>query len=378
MWTQAKRGKLHPVIVLPQHVEPIPQEDADHADATDPDDYDGFSVLLGKGDPEKSESLNQYALLTHGSLALYEGRNPSEARVHSVHRNPFMWEQVADTRNEDGGVNTNKINLPGMMLTFWHRRIPLQELIPAVDVDIVELNREINIVLSVLMDELRMQGFSVPWMKLNNPSDPRSQVKHGSRFPIPLDITEDFGFANAAVDFAGQVGLLKDIIRMMALSRRMSANDFNPDGAPATSGFAKLVDSLPKLEARDERIRRLTRLEEQVAAPRLNAIGIELGKLDRSVLGWKMRARFADVEFPRTEDEQTKRLDREIKYNLTTAERELAAAEGISIEEAEERIEDNREKNSAGAPAEQPAQQPGSPFGETWTRASSRYSTARS
>ena len=67
------------------------------------------------------------------------------------------------------------------MLTFWHNRLSSDGVIARPDTSLVNANREINVVWSVLFDELRFQGSAVPVKKLSNPSDVKATQRHGVR-----------------------------------------------------------------------------------------------------------------------------------------------------------------------------------------------------
>jgi hypothetical protein len=113
------------------------------------------------------------------------------------------------------------------------------------------------------------------------------------------------------------------------------------DGTSPASGFAKLVDSLPKLDARQERIRRLAKFERE-NSERIKAIGILLGSLDASAAGMTMRSQFAEVEFPKSEQEKDAWTNREIEHGWSSEASLLAKRDGISSEEAQVRIDANR------------------------------------
>ena len=247
------------------------------------------------------------------------------------------------------------------MMTFWHRRVPLGELIVDTDPDIAYANQELNVAWSVLFDTMRFQGFATPVKKLNNPESPKARQRHGARFPVVIDINESFEYAVASVSYTEQVELLKTFSKTLAISKRMSPSDFSLDQQSAVSGFSKIVDSLPKLEARAERIRRLKYMEEQEAWPRNRAIMIRLGILDKASEQLSLRVKFADVDFPMSADEDIKRLDSDLKNNLTTRAKVLAERMGIGTEEAKKAVEENIEENKKDQPeiAPQPEQPSG-------------------
>jgi hypothetical protein len=343
LWFQAKRGKLRPNIVFPHTVCPKAPDSAAFADAADPDDYDAFVVELSHVGGEKT-----HAFLTAAEHIFFEGKSTQADRILSRHVNPFTSMQVRDEMDEDSGqiVTREPADLPLQMLTFWHARPPVNSLMPETDVSIVKANLELNIAFSTMFDTISFQTHAIPVMQLNNASSPRAKRRLGARFPMVLNTAETFNYVSAAPNYVQQVAVLKDFVRLIALSKRMSSNDFAIDGAAPSSGFSKLVDSLPKLEAREEHLRRLTHLETQVAAPRIAAILTELGSLDVDAKGLRMKVEFSDVEFPKTEDEKTKAMERKLKHGLASAAQILAKEAGISEDEAQARIDENMSKRA--------------------------------
>jgi hypothetical protein len=261
-------------------------------------------------------------------------------KVTGVYQNPFRWEQSVDV-----GTVTRTAVLPGRMVTFWHSRLPLGELLIESDPDIALANRELNIAWSVLFDTMRFQGYATPVKKVINPADPKAKQRHGARFPVVIDIAESFEYAVANVAYGEQVKLLETFAKTLAAAKRQSPNDFSMEQQAAMSGFAKVVDSMPKLEAREERLRRLSYMEQFEAYPRNRAILIQNGKLDATAMNYKLRVKFSDVSFPLSMDEETKKLESDIKYNLTTPAQVLAKRQGISEADAVEVIKKNAEEN---------------------------------
>jgi len=361
IWYQIKRGALRPVVQFPHNVYPVIPDSPAFTDAADPRDYAGFVVELFHGAESDEGQVRTFAFITAAQVVFYEGSPNQMERQLSSFANTLEWDQVIDEPviDADGDVtsfNTTEQRVGLQPLTFWHHSLPTGTLLPNTDTDIVHANLELNIAFSALFDTISYQGHATPVFGLNNPNSPKARRRLGVRFPQVLDVNETFNMVSAATSYSEQVQVLKDFVKLIAISKRMSANDFSLEGAPALSGFAKIVDSLPKLEARSENIKRLTYLEEEIAAPRLIATGIRLGFMSEAARSMRLRARFADVEFPKTEEEKTKELDRKLKHNLTSIAKEVARRDGISITDAEKVIEENREQNAA-APSNEPPEQ---------------------
>jgi DNA-binding Lrp family transcriptional regulator len=354
LWYQARRGALSPMITPANWIYPVASDDS-AADPTVPDDYMGFVVALASDLSDASSAkARSYAYLTPAETTYFEGRDAYDMRtILSSWPTPYVWPQVVDTPDARGSVQ----ELPLQMLTLWHMSEPVGRLFEASDPDIATFNREINVQLSVLLDTMRVQGWSTMAMNVMDPKSPPPMISWGSRFALALGPGESAGYTAAPNNYQGIIDALQSIVRMFSIAKRQSPNDFSLAGGSALSGFAKLVDSLPKLESRSERIRRLKRMEEQVAWPRIGAVLRYLGVLSSGTNKLHMRVRFADVEFPDTADEQARKQEHQIKHGLTSAAKILAQRDGVSLEEAEQIVADNLAKQPKQEPAQQPPQQ---------------------
>lgn len=365
IWYQVKRGQLRPAIQLPHNIYPVVPETPAFVDAADPDDYDGFVVEIFPGAETRSGGERTFAFITNAQVHFYTGTPEVVDEYMSGFDNPLTWPQKVDDPTFDAegnvtGFETKEVQDAGLNpLTFWHHSKPFGTLLPNTDTDLVHANVEINVAISSLFDTIAYQGHATPVYNLSNPTSPKARRRVGVRFPQVLDINEAFNMVSAATSYSEQVAVLEYFVRLLAIAKRMSPNDFSVEGTAAISGFAKVVDSLPKLEARGENIQRLTSLETRVAAPRLIAIGIREGYLTEAARKMTYRVEFADVEFPTTEDEKTKKIDRLLKHNMTSVAKELARKHGTTVEEAIEMIKENREQNGgASQPDGQEQRQP--------------------
>ena len=370
-WYQAKRGQLKPRIVLPQRIHPVLPEDSRFADPADQEDYLGYVVdLINDADDTGSSKPKQFAMLTRSEHMYFEGRGWSEflGRMER-HKNPFTWPQAPDS--DDGKSQPD--DLPLQMLTIWHRSMPCDELVIDTDADIVYLNRELNIQWSVLLHTVRIQGHAQMVMNLTDPDSPPARVAYGPMFALPLGPGESAGYVSATTNYSEMVEVLKAVTKMMAISKRMSPNDFAFDGPGPQSGFAKLVESLPKIEAREDRIARLTRMEEQIAWPRIGAVMRYLGKLP-SAEKFSMKVEFSKIEFPRSVQERTQEEEHDFKHGLSEPAEILAQRKGITVDEAREIVGERKAAQAEQQAQNMPAQQAplGSLFGDLARRKSSK------
>lgn len=343
LWPQVKDKKLRLVPTLPHYIYPVapaPGEQIAQFNGADPDDYAGFVV----------ETEYERDDVTRADGCLYTYLDKTQGVVYQGGGSPDEVHEVVAKFSHGLSVNP---------LTFWHTALPINELLPHSDATIARANREINVAWSVLMDTLRMQGFATPVKKVTNPRDPQARQLHGSRFPVILDITEDFSYAAAAAPFSDAVKVLQEFLAQLALSYRENPEDFSSQGAQAISGFAKAVSSLPKIQARQERARRAQAVEQQQLGPRVVPLLVSLGQLDAVATGMRWRVKYQDIEYPMTPQETQQRLDVDIKYGLTTPAQELAQRKHISLEEADAQVKANLESTKEMRQSLQPKPPPG-------------------
>lgn len=354
IWYQGKRGAVRPVVVMPHNIRPIVPDSPAFADAADPEDYAGHVIEVFH-QAEADTQKRTFAMVTAAQVVYYEGSESGADTILSKHKNPVTWPQVVDMPDATDPELLRPVTreAPLSPITFWHSTLAKSTLLPDTDCGIAQFNLDINIALSSLMDTLSWQGHAVPVLNVMNPSSPKAKQRYGARFPMTLNVGEAFGMVSAATSYTEQVEVLKYLVQLAAIARRMSPNDFATDGTSPASGFAKLIDSLPKIEAREERIRPLRYYSEEVAAPRITAIGVYTGQLDDTARKMRMRVKFPEVQFPLSEDEKTKKLERGIKYHLTSIIKEIAKAEGVTEDEAREIYEKNKADNEGLGQQEQ-------------------------
>jgi hypothetical protein len=323
VWFQMHRDELRPVVTLPHHVYPVAPsvEQAAEMAVNDPKDYAGF-VIETVYDREVYTSAQgaMYVYVTADKTVAYTGSGPNDPEKilvehpHKFGRNP---------------------------LTFWHMAYPVNELLCSGDALIARANREINVAWSMLFDLLKMQGFAVPVKKVTNKNEPGARQAHGSRFPVVLNLEEEFKYETADAPYEKIVSVLREYAKLLAICVRENPETFSADGAVAVSGFSKLVSSLPKIEARQERARRAKAVEEQQAGPLLIRGLIMSGKLPAEAENLELDVSYQDIEFPRTPDEVEKDLETKFHYGLSTPVKELAQRRHIAIDAARSEVEAN-------------------------------------
>ena len=341
VWPQLHRGKLRLVMAYPHLVYPVAPavEDAVEFDPADPDDYLGFVVetQFDKEDVSSAQG-SAYTYLTPGQSVTYQGDGPEKmTKIIEQSPVPFVWEH----RDENG----NDVDSPGRMLTFWHKSLSADELLEYADCEIARANRELNVLWSILFDTVRFQSYATPVKKVINKNDPGARQVHGARFPVTLQLEEEFKYESAGSPYADTVKVLDHYAKLIAAAKRQNPEEWNVDGSgsgkSAASGFSKLVSSLPKIEARQERAKRCAYLEEHELAPRIVAIGIATGDLDAVAAKMQMRVDYPDIEIQRTSQERQIDYTVDLALGLTTPAKIMSDEDGIDIEEAEAAIEAN-------------------------------------
>jgi hypothetical protein len=264
--------------------------------------------------------------------------------------NPFSWPQILDTPDQRG---TKPIELPLQMMTILSGKKPIGKLMSNQDADLANLNREINVQLSVLMDTMRVQGWSSMILETLNPNSAPAIRSYGSRHAIQMQVGETAQYINANNPYAQLVDVLQKVVALAAIAHRQSPNDFSMTGPNIASGFAKLIDSLPKIEARQEHVMMLQRAESNLLWPRMCSIMTYLGKLSPAAKGMKLVTRFADIKYPLSQQEQTAKDQFDLDKSLTTPAQLLADRNGISVEDAQKKIDENKAQKEP-----EPSQQP--------------------
>lgn len=354
-WFQARAGKLRLVSYGPQKVTPIKPDETTWFDPGSQDDYQAFATELAEvGD--KKDDLGTFAYVERAQTVFYQGQSRDKPGALDAHPNPFAWPQTVDT--DDGRGATAE--LPLQMLTAWHDRLPERQILADVDVPIVDLNRELNIQWSLLLDTIGHQGWTQMAAQVTDPSNPPSVVQVGPRNVIVLGPGETLQAIDSATNYTGLVEVLTAFVQVLAQSKNLSPNDFALTGATApASGFAKLIDALPKVQSRQRLGERFARQEATIAWPRIAVIGRHLGAFTQSIeqlSRLRMRVNFADLDIPRSVDEQSKQHEFDLKHGLTTPAKLLAEREGITVDEAQQQIDENRAAGGAAEPPTGPTQ----------------------
>jgi hypothetical protein len=336
LWFQPRRGRLKTKIALPQDIYPVAPEDRDFFDASDQADYEAFVVETARQDDSGSAQKRKFAYTAPAGTVFYRATEPfGVAEGFTEHDNPIAWPQVIDTDDGRGRAKT----LPLQMLGLWHLARPSDELIIDTDVPVVDANRELNLQLSVILDTIAHQGWAIPVYHALNPDTAPATMSAGPRFGLTVGVEETLEMLTSAVSYTDILGALESFVKLVAIFESMSPNDFALTGVLPQSGFAKLIDNLPKIEKRQRAAERMARIEADIAWPRIAASGYHIGALDgtlEQLAQHKLVTSFEDIQFPESPSERIQRQSHEIEHGITSAARILAKRDGISLEEAQE------------------------------------------
>lgn len=361
VWVQGRVGVVQPQPFLPCYVHPRIGEG--FINKADPEAYAAYEVEISGWDSEDltRASRKTFASVSADEVRYYIGTEPGlKDEVLETTPNPFEW--MRRVPRDDIGVLADVRLAKGNMMTIMRSEIDPDSLLPDTDALVHEVNREINLQLSLIFDTMATQSYAVPVFGVADPYNWRSKLAWGSRNPVKLHAGETADMLQAAVTYGEQMTFFRDLIRLLAVMERMSPNDFSTDGVAPASGFAKLVDSLPKLEQRDEIITRQVHYEEQELGPRVVAAQVYMDNLPSEALHLQWRVSFSELGFPKSEDERAKRIETDVKHNLSTPAEVLSREKGIDRDRADEQIEENRAVNkSASTSVQVPGQPQGGP-----------------
>jgi hypothetical protein len=351
LWLQAKRGQLVGQVVLPNKIYPVYPLVLFGCDKADQDDYFGFVVELTNEFDKNGQK--QFVFLGARQHAYFTASVWSEPHDIKWFDNAIEWPQTIDTVDQRGEIKV----LPGQLMVIWRSVLSTDNVLSCGDASLAEINLGLNVQFSILLDTLRKTGWKQLALKLLNPTNPPSQIQMGTGFAIPLGPDEDITSIDLGTNFVGITDTLKTFVKIVAVMHRQSPNDFSVEGQAAISGFAKMIDSIPKLEAREERAKRFKALEEVYAWPRIGAILEYLGKL-QNASALRMRVEFSSIEFPLSAQERVQLEEHDLKNNLISPVELIMKKQGLTKEEAENKIEENKEKDQRQQQQDQEDQQP--------------------
>ena len=338
VWDQWAHDTLRAELFAPYEIAAI----KDGRLASDQRDYGAFSFDLGECDDG-----HEYALNEKGEVTFYKGGSAeSPTEVTDVEQHEYK-----DAKGE-----------PLNMASIWSHRAPVDSLAPRAPSGVVHANHEINVALSLIIDIMRWQGYGQVVLSVTDTALQRVRRQWGPSTPLTLSaaLQESASMLQATTSFAEMIGILEFIAATVGWAERMAPSEMNlkGDGASVSSGFSKLVESIPKMEAREGQLTRLTIMEERVAGPRNISMLVVHGDMPEAALSYRVKVKFGGIRFPETQDERAKRYETDLDHGFVDEADLLMEREHISRNEAEERIA----KNKASRPAPTPAPTQGGSF----------------
>ncbi len=228
------------------------------------------------------------------------------------------------------------------LFTIWHHEKPARELLSFAEPPILNANRNLNVQFSVLHDIFRFQAGALPIQVVANPDvHGAMSTPVGVHFMQTLRIEESMQYLQAGNDWGALLKFLVDYANMMLmLSRTGAGGELNMEGRQVASGFAKLIDELPKLEARESAIPQAQRNEKR-QWPILRAMLQKAKRMSAKANALTLQVEYASNVVPQSPQERIAELTFEFERGITSPAEYLAEKKGITQEEAKTRIAEN-------------------------------------
>lgn len=343
---QTERGQLDPIIFGPQDVYPLADPMRGGIfNRANPLSYAGFTLDTSNDHVVASSGavLNKtFAFVSTDEIVIYKGKGPLEHQnTLSRTKNPYTWPlPVIDGNGRPTGTVAEQRISP---LVIWHGHRPDADLLPLHTPSMLTANRELNVLWSVLFDVIRFQGGATPVIEKMNPGAAEAFRVMGVRHPAIVrgGGAEGVTYASAPNNYTGLVSALQAFNRLMALAHRMSPGDFSVEQSQAQSGFAKLVENLPKIDGRKQRIKWYSIIERR-SFPVVASILLWLRKVPESIKQHRLAIEYDNIEIPRSADERIREEEHDFKHGIRTPAQVLSGRAGIPVEEAQERVRENR------------------------------------
>lgn len=248
----------------------------------------------------------------------------------------------------------NQLRAPGSgallnRFSVWHSAWPTNRLLQTHEPMIVHATRELCIAFSALMDVFRYQAGAAVVVTGFDPESGRAspKVPTGARSPFVVQEGSSASYISPDNKFQEKVAFLRDVARFTGQLMSLSPGDFSSEARQVQSGFAKQVENLPKLK-RSRKKKKLLRIQETRNAGRLLGGYVAAGRMPATALQRRLAAEFDDEGTVRSIDEEIAKDKHEWDHGLSTPAMKLAAREGISVEDAQARIDENLQAQRAG------------------------------
>lgn len=312
-------------IIAPSDVWIVPSSNP----LADPDDLQSLDAVIYE--LQATGKTRRFCLWTHDTQLIYQGES-----VES----PSLIEAPPE-----GGTFENPLGL----LPFVFAREDDAEgyFFPPYSEDLIDSAASLNI--SETLQRRNVHYQSHGQMVVPEGTNLQQPIGAGVAWVEPQAYAGQTRFLTKDTPFAAVDSQIQREIQTLASTRDLPPNDFALAGGKAPeSGFAKVMDSLPLLDLRKARIMQVGQpVEEDLVTVETAVLSYYSGVPFPKGLG--VTVEFPGPDFPRSAEEeaQERKAKREaqqieIAMGLLSAAQILAEEEGISIEEAEERVAANR------------------------------------
>ena len=202
------------------------------------------------------------------------------------------------------------------------------------------------------MHLLRVQGGSV--LHRNGSVDEIEQKRMWSVVhPYVTESGETASYLNPGNNWQGLVGLAQAFIKLWGVLQGMVPADFELDPRAVQSGFAKIIESLPKIEAR-AKLETYAMKQEKREWTRRRNVYLTHGLITSARAGREdlvLHTEFEGRVIPKSPDETIKLLEFDLKNHLTTPAGILSSRLNITNEEAQQKIDENKQANGGNEQA---------------------------
>ncbi len=326
LYQEDAEGRFTPEPYWPQNIMPIESET--HGASWRADTYAGHILRYRFGEADATRAArNRYALVARAGTTLYEAQANDPCKMGKI---------------LDGRENPYADLMP---LIVWHPTIP-SELIPVTDVPIVTVNRELNVAWSTILHTFRFQHGSTLWRQ-KGMEDLKAQAPWGPAWPYVTNPDEAVSYLQSGVPWDGLVSFLQSIAQVLMMLESMGPGVLSLEGRQVASGFAKKMDMLPQLKSRAKRETWAVH-QERTNWPLLRTA---LNRHDSSVNiseSLRLQVTFGELEIPLTIQEQVDQAEFDLAHGLTSEAQILAQRGGMSLDEAQKTIDENKRRQRPG------------------------------
>lgn len=230
-------------------------------------------------------------------------------------------------------------------------------------IDIINLNEQINVMLTDLISEQVLMGGAGTVFAVNCNLKPKlvdgeivkSKLRIGRKHPLNVEDVK-IDMKDPKLSYVATNPFIKELldaidwhIKMAALSKGLNPNAFLQE-VKATSGFSKVLDSIEQLETRMDdiepcRIYEDDRFKKTIAVNNYHASTTDGSKYNLQKIDEKatLRVDFAEIEMPKTQQEQenldTFNLDNNLTNVVKIAQRDNP---DLDDDETKEKLDQNK------------------------------------